>query len=185
MLCSGSSLSAIPSAPGSGKGYSLPSRSVFLVGLPRGFGAQLSGQLTRLGYLLEKAIAISQNRIVVEGEFFCSRMSPPPPQIPVGRAWGPTVWEIYTTRTPLSTFKMKTFLIMMKIGNQFAIKQCPIVGPGQRILGTPYTNVSLRRFPGHPGQHFPAFSLRPLAVRPQDSDTRQRETENGGLRTMA
>ena len=89
------------------------------------------------------------------------------------------MWEIYTTRTPLSTFKMKTFLGMMKIGNQFAIKQCPIVGPGQRILGTPYTNVSLRRFPGHPGQHFPAFSLRPLAVWPQDtsSPTRDRERE--------
>lgn len=89
------------------------------------------------------------------------------------------MWEIYTTRTLLSTFKMKTFLIMMKIGNQFAIKQCPIVGPGQRILGTPYTNVSLRRFPGHPGQHFPAFSLRPLAVRPQDRVLRH-ETERDG-----
>ena len=89
------------------------------------------------------------------------------------------MWEIYTTRTLLSTFQMKTFLIMMKIGNQFAIKQCPIVGPGQRILGTPYTNVSLRRFPGHPGQHFPAFSLRPLAVRPQDRVLRH-ETERDG-----
>ena len=186
MLCSGSSLSAIPSAPGSGKGYSLPSRSVFLVGLPRGFGARLSGQLTRLGYLLEKAIAISQNRIVVEGEFFCSRMSPPPNSC--GAGLGPHSVGNLHDQDPTLHSQDEDFSWNDENWQSIRNQAMPHCGAWSTNFGHTVHQRLAQTVSRAPRATFPSFLVEAagrLAPGHEFSDTRQRETENGGLRTMA